>query len=134
MKLQFLGAAQQVTGSMYMLQLDNGYRILIDCGMDYELKRNPVEQSNMFPFRPVDIDLVLLTHAHVDHSGNLPVLVKDGYRGPIICTSATAELTSYLLYDSCNIQQQNYRKATLPFVVKLPFYLLHHITKLQLPD
>jgi metallo-beta-lactamase family protein len=111
MKLQFLGAAQQVTGSMYMLQLDNGYKILIDCGMDYELKRNPVEQTNIFPFRAVDLDLVLLTHAHVDHSGNLPVLIKDGYKGPIICTSATAELTSYLLYDSCNIQQQNYRKS-----------------------
>jgi metallo-beta-lactamase family protein len=110
MKLKFLGAARQVTGSMYMLSLDNGYTILIDCGMDYEVKKNPVERPNLFPFEPVDIDLVLLTHAHIDHSGNLPALVHQGFSGHIICTPATAELSEYLLFDSANIQFHDYRK------------------------
>ncbi len=111
MKLCFLGAAQQVTGSMYLLTLDNGYKILVDCGMDYELKRNPVERPQLFPFEPVTIDLVLLTHAHIDHSGNLPALVNQGFKGHIMCTPATAELTEYLLFDSANIQFHDYRKA-----------------------
>ncbi|OYU95178.1 MAG: MBL fold hydrolase [Bacteroidetes bacterium B1(2017)] len=111
MKLRFLGAAKQVTGSMYMLQLDSGYTILVDCGMDYEVKKNPVEKPNLFPFEPVDIDLVLLTHAHIDHSGNLPALVHQGFSKHICCTPATAELTEYLLYDSANIQFHEYRKS-----------------------
>ncbi len=111
MKLSFLGAAQQVTGSMYLLSLDTGYKILIDCGMNYELKRNPVSVSQLFPFEPVVIDLVLLTHAHIDHSGNLPALINHGFKGKILCTPATAELTEYLLYDSANIQHNDYRKG-----------------------
>ncbi|MBC7382296.1 MAG: MBL fold metallo-hydrolase [Bacteroidia bacterium] len=111
MKLSFLGAAQQVTGSMYMITLEDGYKILVDCGMDYELKRNPVERAQLFPFEPVTVDLVLLTHAHIDHSGNLPALVQHGFKGKILCTAATAELTEYLLYDSANIQFHDYRKA-----------------------
>ena len=111
MKLSFLGAAQQVTGSMYLLSLDSGYNILVDCGMDYEMKRNPVAKGQLFPFEPVSIDLVLLTHAHIDHSGNLPALVHHGFKGKILCTPATAELTEYLLYDSANIQQNEYRKS-----------------------
>ena len=111
MKLRFLGAAKQVTGSMYMLQLDSGYTILVDCGMDYEVKKNPVERANLFPFEAVDVDLVLLTHAHIDHSGNLPALVNHGFRGHIMCTPATAELSGYLLYDSANIQFHDYRKS-----------------------
>ncbi|MCK6612276.1 MAG: MBL fold metallo-hydrolase [Bacteroidia bacterium] len=110
MKLHFLGAARQVTGSMYLLETADKYRILVDCGMDYELKRNAVDQGPIFPFNPADIDLVLLTHAHIDHSGNLPVLVKDGFKGQIVCTPATAELTAYLLYDSSHIQFSDYRK------------------------
>lgn len=111
MKLSFLGAAKQVTGSMFMLTLNSGYKILIDCGMDYELKKNPVAQANIFPFEPVTIDLVLLTHAHIDHSGNLPALVQQGFKGHIMCTPATAELTGYLLFDSANIQLNQYRKS-----------------------
>ncbi len=110
MKLSFLGAAKQVTGSMYLLTLDSGYKILVDCGMDYEVKKNPIEHANLFPFEPITIDLVLLTHAHIDHSGNLPALVHHGFEGHIICTPATAELTEYLLFDSANIQFHDYRK------------------------
>ncbi len=110
MKLSFLGAAKQVTGSMYLITLESGYKILIDCGMDYEMKKNPVSRGNLFPFEPVTLDLVILTHAHIDHSGNLPALTAGGYKGPIICTPATAELTEFLLFDSANIQWNDYRK------------------------
>jgi metallo-beta-lactamase family protein len=111
MELRFLGAARQVTGSMYMLILDNGFKILVDCGMDYEMKKNPVAQAGIFDFEPVTLDLVLLTHAHIDHSGNLPALVHHGYKGHILCTPATAELTEYLLFDSANIQMNDYRRS-----------------------
>jgi len=110
MKVTFWGAARQVTGSMHMLTLDNGYKILIDCGMDYELKRNPVYTENIFPFNPADIDVVVLTHAHIDHSGNLPALIYNGFRGSVLCTPATADLTKFLLYDSANIQLGDYKK------------------------
>lgn len=111
MKITFLGAAQQVTGSMHLVTLQSGYNILIDCGMDYELKRNPTFKEDIFPFNPADIDALILTHAHIDHSGNIPSLVYQGFKGSIICTAATAELTEYLLYDSANIQLMEYRKA-----------------------
>lgn len=109
MKLTFWGAAKQVTGSMHMLTLDNGYNILVDCGMNYEQKRELTEDAFDFPFKPQDIDLVILTHAHIDHSGNLPALVDRGYQGKIICTPATSELTKFLLFDSANIQLQEYK-------------------------
>lgn len=109
MKLTFWGAAKQVTGSMHMVTLANGYTILIDCGMNYEQKRELSEDVFEFPFKPQDIDLVILTHAHIDHSGNLPALVDRGYQGKIICTPATAELTKFLLFDSANIQLQEYK-------------------------
>jgi len=109
MKVTFWGAAKQVTGSMHMLTLDNGYTILVDCGMNYEQKRELNDSVFDFPFKPQDIDLVILTHAHIDHSGNLPALVDRGFRGKILCTSATAELTKFLLFDSANIQLKEYK-------------------------
>jgi metallo-beta-lactamase family protein len=109
MKLTFWGAAKQVTGSMHMLTLNNGYTILVDCGMNYEQKRELNEAAFEFPFRPQDIDLVILTHAHIDHSGNLPALVDRGFQGKILCTPATSELTKFLLFDSANIQLQEYK-------------------------
>jgi len=134
MVLTFLGAAKQVTGSMHMLTLQGGYKILVDCGMDYETKKNPVENPMLFPFNAADIDLVVLTHAHIDHSGNLPALVLHGFKGNILCTPATAELTAHLLYDSANIQMHEYRqalarskKSRMGFVAK-PLYLEKHVT------
>ena len=133
MKITFLGAARQVTGSMHLVTLQSGYNILIDCGMDYELKRNPTFKEDIFPFNPADIDTVILTHAHIDHSGNLPSLVYQGFRGSIICTGATAELTEYLLYDSANIQLMEYRKAlgnakkTKRNNVPKPLYMTSHV-------
>ena len=108
MNLTIWGAAQQVTGSMHLLQLKD-YNILIDCGLDYE-KGVHQERNNFFPFNPTDIDLVILTHAHIDHSGNLPTLVKMGYTGQILCTGPTADLTAILLTDSVDVFLRKLRK------------------------
>src|SRR4051812_31612543 len=101
MKLTIHGAAQQVTGSMHLLELEN-YKILIDCGLDYEKDRS-IQSNEDFPFNPADIDVVVLTHAHIDHSGNIPTLVRLGFVGQILCTPPTADLTELLLMDSVNI-------------------------------
>jgi len=101
MKLTIHGAARQVTGSMHLLQVGQ-FKILIDCGLDYEKDRN-IQLNEDFPFNPGDIDVVILTHAHIDHSGNLPTLVRLGFNGQILCTPPTADLTELLLMDSVSI-------------------------------
>lgn len=101
MNLTIYGAARQVTGSMHLLEAGQ-FKILIDCGLDYEKDRN-IQANENFPFRPEEIDVVILTHAHIDHSGNLPTLVRLGFEGQILCTPPTADLTELLLLDSVNI-------------------------------
>ncbi len=101
MNLTIYGAARQVTGSMHLLEV-NQYKILIDCGLDYERDHN-ILQNDDFPFNPAEIDVVILTHAHIDHSGNLPTLIRLGYEGQILCTGPTADLTEILLLDSVNL-------------------------------
>lgn len=112
MKLTFCGAARQVTGSMYLLELEDDYTVLIDCGTD--MKRDWFDENEtfkLFPFDVSDIDLVLLTHAHIDHSGNIPNLYKEGYEGQVLCTSATEQLTNILLIDSANLNQSKIKRA-----------------------
>jgi metallo-beta-lactamase family protein len=109
MKLTFWGAARKVTGSMYILE-SLGYKILIDCGSDFS-DRHKVLTGSLFPFETSDIDLVILTHAHVDHSGNIPALVRSGYRGQILCTAPTAELSELLFADSAHIQRVEKRST-----------------------
>src|ERR1700761_9531857 len=101
MKLTIHGAARQVTGSMHLLEVGQ-YKILIDCGLDYEKDRS-VQSNENFPFDPAEIDVVVLTHAHIDHSGNLPTLVRLGFEGQILCTPPTADLTEILLLDSVSL-------------------------------
>lgn len=108
MKLTFCGAARQVTGSMFLLELDNGYKILVDCGMD--MSRGRLTEP-LFPFNPSDLNLVLLTHAHLDHSGNIPNLLIQGYRGQILCTPPTFALTEVILRDSALINTKNLQRA-----------------------
>jgi metallo-beta-lactamase family protein len=110
MKITFHGAARQVTGSMHLLTLDNGYNILLDCGMNYEQKRELNADAFEFPFRAADIDVLVLSHAHIDHSGNIPKLVSDGFKGQILCTPPTFDLVKYLLFDSANIQLNEYKQ------------------------
>ncbi|WP_368234529.1 MBL fold metallo-hydrolase RNA specificity domain-containing protein [Anaerotruncus rubiinfantis] len=101
MKLSFLGATHEVTGSCHYLQAC-GKKILIDCGM----QQGPDEYEHQeLPVAPGEIDFVLLTHAHIDHSGRLPLLAKYGFRGPVVTTSATADLCGIMLRDSAHIQE-----------------------------
>lgn len=101
MYIQFLGAAREVTGSCYFLEANNK-KILIDCGME---QGKDVFQNIDFPISASLVDAVLLTHAHIDHSGNLPLLVKKGFNGPIYSTTATFELCEIMLKDSAFIQE-----------------------------
>ncbi len=103
MNITFWGAARQVTGSMHLLTFDSGYKLLIDCGLHYE-RGDALELNDSFPFDPSSINLVILTHAHIDHSGNIPTLIKRGYTGQVLCTEPTAALVENLLRDSVNVQ------------------------------
>jgi len=107
MEVTFIGAAQTVTGSLHLFE-HNSRRFLVECGM-YQGHREEAERINQtFPFKPKDIQGVILSHAHIDHSGNLPNLVKRGFQGPIYCTSATRDIASLLLLDSAKIQENDY--------------------------
>lgn len=109
MQMQSFGAACTVTGSMHLLTIGNK-RVLIDCGMFQggdDLERRNYET---FPFDPAELDAVILTHAHLDHVGRLPLLVKRGYRGAIYCTPPTAALAETVLLDSARLQVEGYRQ------------------------
>ncbi len=108
--LRFLGAAGTVTGSRYLIEI-GGRRILIDCGLFQGFKTLRDRNRKPFPVRPSSIDAVLLTHAHLDHSGYLPALIRGGYRGKVFCTEATAELCGLILPDSGHIQEEEARFA-----------------------
>ena len=106
MKLTFWGAARAVTGSMHQLQIQ-GKDYLLDCGQ-YQGKRKEAEDRNQnFPFQAKDIQAVILSHAHIDHSGSLPLLVKRGFSGPIFTSPATADLCRPMLMDSGNLQERD---------------------------
>lgn len=100
--LTFHGAAQQVTGSCYLLQTDS-HKVLLECGMPQGRDQVQDWHSFRFPFKPKDIDAVVLSHAHIDHSGLLPLLVNKGFRGKIVCTPGTAQILPILLKDSVSL-------------------------------
>ncbi len=112
MTLQFLGATEQVTGSKYLLETE-GLRILVDCGFDMEA-RNQEEFRHPFNFNPKTLDAVLLTHAHIDHSGLIPLLVKEGFASTVYCTYATYHLSRILLFDAARINLKRARKKKTP--------------------
>jgi len=106
MRLQFYGAAGNTTGSMHVLDFE-GFRILLDCGL-YQGRRQEYYDRNLnFPFPPESIHSVLLSHAHIDHSGNLPNLVKQGFKGTVFTTTATQDLCGAMLRDSAHIQEKD---------------------------
>jgi metallo-beta-lactamase family protein len=110
LKIQFLGAAKTVTGSRYLLESE-AKKYLVDCGLFQGYKELRLQNWQPFPVKPATIDAVLLTHAHIDHSGNLPLLVKQGFRGPIYASPATIELTKILLLDSGRLQEEDAKRA-----------------------
>ncbi len=106
MKITFIGAVQTVTGSMHLLEV-NGKRILLDCGLYQGKRKIAFELNRNFPFDPASIDILTLSHAHIDHSGNIPTLVKMGFNGKIFATSATVDLCEIMLLDSAHIQEKD---------------------------
>ena len=106
MQISFHGAVETVTGSQHLIRV-NGRSLLLDCGM-FQGKRDESRRRNRdFPFDPAGIDFVVLSHAHIDHSGNIPNLVKQGFTGKIVCTTATADLCGAMLLDSGHIQEED---------------------------
>lgn len=107
MKIKFCGAARTVTGSCHLLTTDNGTKILLDCGL-YQGNDPDFDDFNPeWSFNPEDIDYLILSHSHIDHTGRVPKLVKDGFKGDIICTSATRDLCALMLLDSGFIQEKD---------------------------
>ncbi len=104
MKITFHGAVRTVTGSQHLLDV-NGYKILLDCGLYQGSRKKTFERNKNLPYNAAEIDFLILSHAHIDHSGNIPNLVKNGFDGTIICTYATRDLATIMLRDSAKIQQ-----------------------------
>ncbi|HOP98961.1 MAG TPA: MBL fold metallo-hydrolase [Verrucomicrobiota bacterium] len=104
MRIHFFGATRTTTGSMYLLEI-NGKRLLLECGLFQGRRAETMERNRTFPFDPRTIDAVVLSHAHIDHCGNLPNLCVQGFEGNIYCTFATRDLASIMLEDSAQIQQ-----------------------------
>ena len=106
MKVHFLGATRTTTGSMYLFEI-NGQRLLLECGLYQGHRDAAIERNCCFPFDPKQVDAVVLSHAHIDHCGNLPNLCKQGFEGNIYCTFATRDLASIMLVDSAEIQRSD---------------------------
>ena len=107
MKIKFCGAAREVTGSCHLITLDSGFTILLDCGL---YQGNSPELKNFndeWLFNPTGINCMVLSHAHIDHAGRIPKLVKDGFRNTIYCTPATRALSAIMLLDSAGIQEKD---------------------------
>jgi metallo-beta-lactamase family protein len=128
MDITFIGAARTVTGSLHLFEYNN-HKFLLECGM-FQGHREEAERINStFPFKPKDVKAVILSHAHIDHSGNLPNLVRRGFTGPIYCTDATKDIASLLLLDSAKIQQYDFeylnkKRAQKGLLPKEPLYTM----------
>ncbi len=107
MKIAFHGAARTVTGSKHLISLKNGKKVLLDCGMFQGMGKDTDSLNREFGFEPSEVDVMILSHAHIDHSGLIPRLVKQGFGGKIFCTDATRELCDLLLEDSAEIQEND---------------------------
>lgn len=131
MQVKFLGATETVTGSKHLLITEKGRQILLDCGLYQGMGKETIELNDKLGIDPLNIDAVILSHAHIDHSGNLPFLVRQGFSGKIYCTPATAEVAEILLEDSAHIHESDVkylnkiRKKRGQAPVK-PHYSLRH--------
>jgi metallo-beta-lactamase family protein len=107
MQIQFLGATETVTGSKHLVKTENGFTILLDCGLYQGMGKETETLNRNLDVTASEIDVVILSHAHIDHSGNLPLLVKNGFLGSIFCTPPTLEVVEVLLYDSAKIHESD---------------------------
>lgn len=133
MKIQFLGAAKEVTGSMHLLTI-NDRKVLLECGLYQGKRKEAFERNRNLPFDPKEIAVMVLSHAHIDHSGNIPQLVKQGFTGNIFCTHATQDLSNVMLRDSAYIQEKDaeyinkrHEKKGIPLVE--PLYTAEDVEK-----
>lgn len=110
MEIQFCGAARTVTGSMHLLSV-NGHRVLLDCGLYQGHRKEAFERNRHFPFDPRSIHSLVLSHAHIDHAGNIPRLAREGFRGPVFSTIATRDLCGFMLRDSAYIQEKDVERV-----------------------
>ena len=136
MKIAFHGAARCVTGSKHLLTLKNGKKVLLDCGMFQGMGKDTDALNRNFGFNPEEVEVMILSHAHIDHSGLIPKLVKEGFKGKIFCTPATKDLTSVLLEDSAEIQEddvkyENKKRAAAGQPYLQPLYRLEDAKKAQ---
>ncbi len=136
MKIAFHGAARTVTGSKHLLTLKNGKKILLDCGMFQGMGKETQDLNSTFGFDAVSVDCLVLSHAHIDHSGLIPKLVKDGFTGKILSTPATKELSAVLLEDSAEIQRDdtkfiNKKRAKQGLPPYEPLYDLDDVEKAE---
>jgi metallo-beta-lactamase family protein len=136
MKIAFHGAARTVTGSKHLLTLNNGKTILLDCGMFQGMGNETDDLNDSFGFSAQEVDYLVLSHAHIDHSGLIPKLVKDGFKGRIFATPATKDLAAVLMEDSAGIQENdlkfiNKRRAAEGLPLMLPLYTTADALKAQ---
>ena len=136
MKIAFHGAARCVTGSKHIITLKSGKKLLLDCGMFQGMGKDTNALNRNFGFDPMTIDAMIRSHAHIDHSGLIPKLTKEGYKGKIFCTPATKDLTSVLLEDSAEIQEddikyENKRRAAAGQPYLMPLYTIEDAKKAQ---
>src|SRR5688572_27576739 len=108
MELEFIGAAQTVTGSMHLIRTKHA-KILLDCGLYQGRRHESIERNKNLAVPVHELDAVVLSHAHIDHSGAIPLLAKNGYRGPIYATPATRDLCTVMLRDAAAIQHADAR-------------------------
>lgn len=130
MKLSFYGAAQEVTGTLYLLETDDGCRMLVDCGIHQGSREEAKKNREPFPFDPKTIDAVFLTHGHMDHNGRVPLLVQRGFQGPIYCTSPTGEIAEIIWEDIVRLGKEEQKRAKREKREALPpIYKQHDVRK-----
>lgn len=134
MTLTFYGAARTVTGSKHLITMENGRKILLDCGFFQGRGAETDSLNRNFGFDPASIDFLILSHAHIDHSGNIPNLVKQGFKGKIICTAATRDLCAIMLADSAHIQEYdvkylNKKREREKKSILKPIYTMKEVTE-----
>ena len=130
MKLTFWGAAGAVTGSMHLVEAA-GRRLLLDCGLNQGRRKEADQKNRHLPFPGSSVEAVILSHAHIDHSGNLPSLVKSGFAGPIYTTPATIDLCNWMLRDTAHIQEKDaeFLNKRLDETKDFHELLQHHVQK-----